>query len=205
MILSFIIKSSVKIIFALLVVSGIYLGLSFSGLLPGNLDFLKKKETSFVETDLNVDEVKAVAKLFTQKYVNEIIVRRFHKNKGLFYDTYDELFVIASGTCYAGTDLTNMVKDDIKVIDSLTINVTIPKSKILESTINPSGFTLFITEGFWIKNIKAVQKVKLEAVKKLELMTKNQNILKKADLKSISMMKSFMQASGYKNVNITLR
>jgi hypothetical protein len=87
----------------------------------------------------------------------------------------------------------------------MTVNVTMPKAKILESTINPSGFNLFITKGYWNKNLKAVQNAKAEAVKKLELMAKSEGILKKADQKSISMMKSFMQAVGFKNVNITLQ
>jgi hypothetical protein len=205
MIPPFLIKALVKIVLFVLVISGIYVGLSYSGLLPGSFDLLKKKEATFANTALNVEEVKAVAKLFTQKYVNEIIVRKYHKNKGIIYDTEDQLFLIARGTCYAGTDLTNMKNEDIKVIDSLTVNVTMPKAKILESTINPSGFDLFIAEGYWNKNLKAVQNAKAEAVKKLELMAKSKDILKKADLKSISMMKSFMQAVGFKNVNVTIQ
>ena len=201
----FLIKAVVKVVLFVVVISGIYVGLSYSGLLPGSFDLLKKKEATFANTALNIEEVKAVAKLFTQKYVNEIIVRKYHKNKGVIYDTEDQLFLIARGTCYAGTDLTNMKNEDIKVIDSLTVNVTMPKAKILESTINPSGFNLFITKGYWNKNLKAVQNAKVEAVKKLELMAKSENILKKADQKSISMMKSFMQAVGFKNVNITLQ
>jgi hypothetical protein len=205
MIPPFLIKAVLKIVLFVLVISGIYVGISYSGLLPANFDLLKKKEATFANTALNVEEVKAVAKLFTQKYVNEIIVRKYHKNKGIIYDTEDQLFLIARGTCYAGTDLTNMKNEDIKVIDSLTVNVTMPKAKILESTINPSGFDLFIAEGYWNKNLKAVQNAKAEAVKKLELMAKSKDILKKADLKSISMMKSFMQAVGFKNVNVTIQ
>lgn len=239
----FLIKAVVKVVLFVVVISGIYVGLSYSGLLPGSFDLLKRKEATFVDTALNVEEVKAVAKLFTQKYVNEIIIRKSytangvksinddfkkHKNaanKNKVVKTYldysgwnyvagkvvnqltsdDKLFIIATGTCYAGTDLSNMKNEDIKVIDSMTVNVTMPKAKILESTINPSGFTMFITEGYWNKNLKAIQKVKAEAVKKLELMAKSEDILKKADLKSISMMKSFMQAVGFKNVNITLK
>ena len=201
----FLIKAVVKVVLFVVVISGIYVGLSYSGLLPGSFDLLKKKEATFANTALNIEEVKAVAKLFTQKYVNEIKIRKFHKNKGVIYDTYDELFIIASGSCYAGTDLSNMKNEDIKVIDSITVNVTMPKAKILNRTINPSGFNLFITEGYWDKNLKAVQNAKFEAVKKLELMAKSENILKKADQKSISMMKSFMQAVGFKNVNITLQ
>lgn len=197
----FVLKSALAII----VVVGVYLGLSFSGFLPVSLDFLKKREPTFVETALNVEEVKAIAKLVTQRYENEFIVRKFHKNKGLIYDTYDELLIIARGTCYAGTDLSNMKNSDIKVVDSLTVNVTIPKAEILQRTINPSGFQMITTKGFWLKNIKAVQKVKVEAVKKLERMARRKDILKKADLKSISTMKLFMKGLGFKNVNITLR
>lgn len=201
----FLIKAVVKVVLFVVVISGIYVGLSYSGLLPGSFDLLKKKEATFANTALNIEEVKAVAKLFTQKYVNEIIIRKSYKNKGVIYDTEDQLFLIARGTCYAGTDLTNMKNEDIKVIDSLTVNVTMPKAKILETTVNPSGFELFIAEGYWNKNLKAVQNAKAEAGKKLELMAKSKDILKKADQKSISMMKSFMQAVGFKNVNITLK
>ena len=68
----FLIKAVVKVVLFVVVISGIYVGLSYSGLLPGSFDLLKKKEATFANTALNVEEVKAVAKLFTQKYVNEM-------------------------------------------------------------------------------------------------------------------------------------
>jgi hypothetical protein len=195
----------IKPLIFLIVIVGIYIGLSLSNILPENLNLFKKKEIDISETKLQVEEIKAIAKLFTQKYSNEILVRKTHINKGIFYDTKDKLTIIARGLCYAGTDLSTLQQSDIKVIDSLSIDVTIPKAKILESIINPSGFEIFIAEGYWETNDKAVRKVKLEAVKRLEKLAKNTSILKKADEKSVQMMKTFLQSAGFKNINIILR
>ena len=198
-------KFMIKPLIFLIVIVGIYIGLSLSNILPENLNPFKKKEIDISETKLQVEEIKAIAKLFTQKYSNEILVRKTHINKGFFYDTKDKLIIIARGLCYAGTDLSTLQQSDIKVIDSLSIDVTIPKAKILESIINPSGFEIFIAEGYWETNDKAVRKVKLEAVKRLEKLAKNTSILKKADEKSVQMMKTFLQSAGFKNINIILR
>ena len=198
-------KFMIKPLIFLIVIVGIYIGLSLSNILPENLNLFKKKEIDISETKLQVEEIKAIAKLFTQKYSNEILVRKTHINKGIFYDTKDKLIIIARGLCYAGTDLSTLQQSDIKVIDSLSIDVTIPKAKILESIINPSGFEIFIAEGYWETNDKAVRKVKLEAVNRLEKLAKNTSILKKADEKSVQMMKTFLQSAGFKNINIILR
>jgi hypothetical protein len=98
-----------------------------------------------------------------------------------------------------------MNQEDIKIIDSVSCEITIPKAVILESTINPSGFRIFISEGYWEKNFKAVQKAKKDAVKQLESLAKRANILKKADEKSISVMKNFMKSVGFKNVNVIIK
>ena len=196
----------IKIILSLLLIVGVYVGLSFSGFLPGNLNIFKRNEVQFVESALKVEEVKAIAKLFTQQYINEFIVEKVHKTPGFIYGfTEDRLIMIASGTCYAGTDLSQLKQEDIKIIDSSTVEISIPKAKILESIINPSGFKIFIAEGFWEKNYNAVQKEKSEAVKALEKMASQSDILRKADIKAVSIMEKFMQSVGFENVKVIVQ
>lgn len=190
----------------LLVIIGVFLGLAFSGILPSAINPFKKKEMEIIETALKVEDIKAIAQLFTQQYVNEFIVKKVHKTKGFFYGySSDELIIIAKGTCFAGTDLSELKQEDIKILDSVSVEITIPKAKILQSIINPSGFDIFVSEGYWENNFKAVQKVKLEAVKTLEKMAKNTSILKKADAKSVEIMEKFMRSVGYSNVNVKLK
>ncbi|MCX6191818.1 MAG: DUF4230 domain-containing protein [Flavobacteriia bacterium] len=196
----------IKIILSLLLIVGVYVGLSFSGFLPGNLNIFKRNEVQFVESALKVEEVKAIAKLFTQQYINEFIVEKVHKTPGFIYGfTEDRLIMIASGTCYAGTDLSQLKQEDIKIIDSSTVEISIPKAKILESIINPSGFKIFFSEGFWEKNYNAVQKEKSEAVKALEKMASQSDILRKADIKAVSIMEKFMQSVGFENVKVIVQ
>lgn len=198
-------KNLIKPLIFVVILIGLYVVVSMSGLLPGNLNLFKKKEMQFAETSLRVEEVKAVAKLFSQKYVNEIVIKKKHNSKGFFTTSTDNLVIIAQGTCFAGTDLSKMQQSDIKVIDSLTVQVTLPKATILESTINPSGFNIFISEGYWDTNLNAVQKVKTEAVKTLEKMAKHENILKKADAKSKALITTFMKSAGFQNVNVIFK
>jgi len=179
--------------------------LNYFGFLPNQFNPFNKSEVKYQQTALQVEDVKAVAKLFTQQYVNEIIIVKKYKDKGIFTDSEDKLVIIAQGTCFAGTDLSKMKQEDIKIIDSVSCEITIPHAEILESTINPSGFRTFISEGYWENNFKMVQKVKTQAVKRLENLAKSSNILKKADKKSISIMKSFMQSIGFKNTNVIIK
>lgn len=182
-----------------------YFGLAFAGLLPLQFNLLKMGGPNYLETPIKVEEVKAIAKLFSQQYSNEIVVHKIHTRPGIFSNYKDKLILIAEGKSYAGTDLSKMKQEDIKIIDSVSCEIIIPKAEILETIINPSGFRVFIEEGYWKTNYDAVQKVKKEAVDSLEQMAKSKDILAKADEKSVKMMKNFMQSLGYKNVNVILK
>ncbi len=164
----------------------------------------KKEEVKFVDTALIVEDVKAVAKLFTQVYVNELIVTKTHKSESWFGGK-DNLILIANGKCYAGTDLSKMTKEDIKITDSISCEVSIPKAEILETIINPSDIEVFKSEGYWEKNYKATQKVKTEATEKLRKLALNNFILQKADQKALKIMTDFMHSIGYKNVNVQIK
>jgi hypothetical protein len=196
-----------KIIPVVLLITGLivaYFALSYFGLVPG-LGNLFKYEVKYEKTALSLENVKAIAKLFSQRYSNEFIVERKHKNKGYLYDTEDKLILIVKGTTYAGTDLSKMKEEDIKISDSLTCEITLPQAEILQNVVNPSDIKVFLAEGYWKTNYDAVQKVKVEAVAELEKKAKDKKIIDKANEKAIAIMKNFMQSLGFKNIKVNIK
>jgi hypothetical protein len=198
-------KSLIKPLIFIGVLAGAFVGLCLSGFVPLDFNPFKKKEIEILDTGLQVDEIKQVAKLFTQQYVNEILYEDTHKTPGFFGGSTDKLVMIVKGKVYAGTDLSKMKQEDIIIIDSANCEVKIPKAEILSTICNPSDYQTFISEGYWKTNLKAYQKAKDKARKKLELLAKKDDILKKADKKSVSVMMNFMQSLGYKNVNVIIK
>jgi molybdopterin-guanine dinucleotide biosynthesis protein len=121
------------------------------------------------------------------------------------YDTEDKLILIVKGTTYAGTDLSKMKEEDIKISDSLTCEITLPQAEILQNVVNPSDIKVFLAEGYWKTNYDAVQKVKVEAVAELEKKAKDKKIIDKANEKAIAIMKNFMQSLGFKNIKVNIK
>lgn len=200
----FLLKPLLKITVFLVLIFGLYFGLSKFNLLPGYLDLFKKNGPKMANTALIVEDVKECAKLFSQTFFDEIIFKRIHKSKSMF-GSDDELIFIAKGKCYAGTDLSKMSKDDIRLIDSVTCEVTLPQSEILETIVNPTDFFIYKEEGYWAENYKATQVVKNEAVIRLKRLAQNSEILVKANTKAKKIMTDFMKSIGFTNVKIEFK
>lgn len=204
----FLIKKIFNLALFLLLLGGIYIGLSHFKLIPLNYNFFQltqKKEAEFANTALVVEDVKAVAKLFTQQYLNEILVTKIHKSSSWFGGE-DKLIMIAKGKCFAGTNLSKLKAEDIRIIpDSAFCEITIPKAEILETIINPTDFQIYKAEGYWEDNYKATQAVKAEAVKQLEKMAFASGILEKANQKSEKLMTDFMKSIGFKTIKVIIK
>ena len=111
--------------------------------------------------------------------------------------TAAKIVLIASGNCYAGTDLDKMkIKSSVK--DSITL--TIPNAQILNTVVNPSDFTIFYDDGSWSK--EEVISLKQKAREKIKSFALNNKIIQKANDKTIKLLTSFLQSVGYKSVQI---
>lgn len=111
--------------------------------------------------------------------------------------TAAKIVLIASGNCYAGTNL-----DKMKIISSIkdSIKLTIPNAQILNTVVNPSDFTIFYDDGNWSK--EEVVSLKQRAREKINSFALNNKIIQKANDKTTKLLTSFLQSVGYKSVQI---
>ncbi len=126
------------------------------------LNPFKKADITIIESALVVDEIKNNAELFNAKYYTELVLDTVK------YDSYEstdfsgslmhlnhiqlkdsskkEIVLIASGHCYAGTDLNQL---SIETFDDSLYTIKVPESKVLNTVVNPSDFTVYYEEGKW--------------------------------------------------------
>ncbi len=201
-------KLVVKSVIGLVLLIVVYFSLSNFKLLPDFLDFgnkFKTKELSIEPTALIVENVKSIAQLFTSNYYSEYPIIETKKTDAFFGITKDvnELIIIAKGTCYAGTDLSKLVENDIQIKDSSTCIVKIPNAEIIDIVMNPSDFDIYSEVGTWTP--EEVKKAKENAKDKLKEMAIKSDVLKKANDRSKQMFTDFLASLGYKNVIVELK
>lgn len=201
-------KLLLKIIVSLVIICIGYFALIKFDFLPNFFDFGKKfehKELSIEPTALIIESVTPLAQLFTSTYYSEFPFTETKQTDSYFGLTKKkhEIIIIAKGTCYAGTDLSKLSKNDIQIADSVTCLVNLPKAEIIDIVMNPSDFDIYIEEGDWAAN--EVLKVKEKAKNKLKELAEKTDVLQKANARSIQMFTDFAKSMGYKNVTVKIK
>jgi hypothetical protein len=201
-------KMIIKFVLLLIILGAAYFGLAKLNLVPSLGDFGKKaerKELTIDQSAVLLDNVSSLSQLFTSTYYAELPVQEIKKEDAYFGLSKKEakLIVIAKGTCYAGTDLAKLLKEDIEIIDSVTCNIKLPKATVLDVVINPEDFSIYSETGYW--STLEVQKLKEKAKSKITDLAVKSGILKKSNDRSIQLFKDFAKSVGYKNVTVKLR
>jgi len=177
-------------------------------ILPEFLNFSKyfgKKEITIEPTALIVENVAPLAQLFTSTYYSEFPISETKKTEALFGLTTsnNELIIIAKGNCYAGTDLSKFSKDDVQIIDSATCSIKLPASEFLDVVMNPTDFEIYKEDGEW--SAEEVKKLKEKAKYLIQEKAIKEDVLKKADLRSIQLFTDLIKSLGYKNVIVEIK
>jgi hypothetical protein len=201
-------KIIIKFVLLILILGAAYVGLAKLNLVPSFGDFSKKverKELTIDQSAVLLDNVSSLSQLFTSNYYAEIPVQEIKKEDAYFGLSKKEakLIIIAKGTCYAGTDLTKLSKEDIAIKDSVTCYIQLPKATILDVVINPQDFSIYSETGNW--TALEVQKLKNKAKIKLTDLAVKSEILKKSNDRSIQLFTDFAKSIGYKNVTVKLK
>jgi len=201
-------KIIIKFVLLLLILGATYVGLAKLNLVPTFGDFSKKverKELTIDQSAVLLDNVSALSQLFTSTYYAELPVQEIKKEDAYFGLSKKEakLIIIAKGTCYAGTDLTKLSKEDIAIKDAVTCNIQLPNATILDVVINPQDFSIYSETGNW--TALEVQKLKAKAKIKLTDLAVKSEILKKSNDRSIQLFTDFAKSIGYKNVTVQLK
>jgi hypothetical protein len=179
--------------------------------LPSWDNLFSAKPVVIDETPILVSEIKELAEMITVTSFDEVVVDSIkpsqydviNKITGFSVPTLspsaDRLVIVAKGKVLAGTDLSGLMPDDIYVKDD-SISMVLPPARILDIITNPSDFSTFSETGDWPP--AAATALKTQARDKILRRALNQGILNKANLRSISVMESFLRSLGYKKINI---
>lgn len=172
-----------------------------------------KGELQIDKTENVVTSVKQIAEFVSMHYYEEFTLSTSKRmdaasNKvanaivGLLGNTADEmtkdqLVIIAKGHIRAGFNLAN-VKDDDVSINGDTLHIKLPKAEILDATVNPSDFEVFIENGTW--SHEQVQKLEDKAIAEIKARAIKAGVLEKAKENGVTELTNMYKAFGFKEV-----
>jgi len=165
-----------------------------------------KKELRIEDTNVLVDDIKVISQLFTSSYYTEIVVDSVKKVPGVFSNYTHQLVIVARGTAYVGTELSNLDTSNIKVNkvgDKLECTLTIPPARIFNTVVNPSGFSIFIDNKYFTP--EEVLATKVKALRKIELSAIESGILQKANERSTKLFQDLLLGMGFSKVIINIK
>jgi hypothetical protein len=201
-------KLLIKLSIVLLILIVGFFTLVKLNILPDFFNFSKlfgKKEISIEPSAVIVENVSPLAQLFTSTYYSEFPISEVKKTDAFFglSKSNNELILIAKGNCYAGTDLSKFSKDDVQIIDSITCSIKLPGAEFLDVVMNPTDFEIYKEDGEW--SAEEVKKLKEKAKDLIQEKAIKENVLKKADERSIQLFTDLLKSLGYKNVTVEIK
>ena len=201
-------KLLIKLSIVLLILIVGFFTLVKLNILPDFFNFSKlfgKKEISIEPSAVIVENVSPLAQLFTSTYYSEFPISEVKKTDAFFglSKSNNELILIAKGNCYAGTDLSKFSKDDVQIIDSITCSIKLPRAEFLDVVMNPTDFEIYKEDGEW--SAEEVKKLKEKAKDLIQEKAIKENVLKKADERSIQLFTDLLKSLGYKNVTVEIK
>lgn len=190
----------IVLVFGLISLLGIFW---FTGVIKNPF---KKNELRIENTNILVDDIKIISQLFTSSYYTEIVVDSIKKTPGIFSDYNHQLVVVARGTSYIGTDLSQLDTSNIvisKEDDKINCTLILPSAKIFNTVVNPSGFSIFIdSKGF---TPDEVQSTKNKALLEIERDVLNNGMLEKANERTKKLFTDLLIGMGFSKVTIIIK
>lgn len=181
--------------------------------LPSFTGIFKPKPVVIEETPILIKQINELAQLCTITMFDEVVadsveIRKKSPTESLLPDfsgfgnlpvTGRRVVIIAKGKIIAGTDLKKLRVQDI-YMQGDSVSIVIPKAEILDAVINPSGIETFSETGQW--SDAAITAVKIKARNKMISRALQQQILSKADERTVMLMENFLRGVGFKKVMV---
>lgn len=197
-------KKNLGLILLVIIIS-FFLCFGFFYLFKINNPF-QRKELKIDNTQILIDDIKVIAQLFTFSYYTEIVIDSTKKIDGIFYDNNHQVIIIGRGTSYIGTDLSGLDTSKIEVnrnSNTLECVLTVPKAKIFNTVINPSGFTIFKDCSKF--SPKEIQNLKTSAISKIEKNAIESGVLDKANNRTKKLFQDLLLGIGFSKVTILIK
>lgn len=142
-----------------------------------------------------VTEIKKIHEFCTANYCEETVVSATRKKM----IGSDDIAIIVKGTVRVGFDLADM---QTEVVNDTTINIILPKPKVLDVITNPSDCETFEETGHW--SHKQVVRYKNIARSRILRHAQADGIMHDAEENGIERLQLLFTAMGFKVCNITI-
>ena len=204
---NFIINLFLKVLLAV-VAMALLLYSAGGGIFAGSLfSFKRQKPAITIEnTPMTIQDVRAVGKLVTASFYDEMIIKR---NKQELVNTNDghtgEIVIIQKAHVRIGVDLAQLRDEDIQVEGDTTIRITLPPVECLHVIMNPTDTDIYSETTSRNKkwSFPQLQEV-LEPVRDTLLnRAKASKAMEKALQGAEDIVTEFLTACGYKHVFVT--
>jgi hypothetical protein len=177
-------------------------------ILPSFRDFLKSQPIRIAETPLKVEQVRELSELSTYVSLDEVVVdstRAVQNPLGKLFSNplgpqQDQLVLVVRGQVKAGVDLSALPESAI-VRTGDSVSIQLPRAKIIDVIVNPSGTETFIESGEW--NTEASGALVRKAGEKMKYRAISEGILGKADARARSVIENLVRQSGFTRVSVT--
>ena len=171
---------------------------------PANLfsAFKREKPVLTIEnTPITVQDVRAVGKLVTANYYDEMIIQRTKKDLVKTYDnTSGEIIIIQKANVRVGVDLANLKDEDIMVEGDTTVRIKLPPVEILHVIMNPTDTDIYSeTKGWSLEQMKEVLSPAEEYLKEKVYASQ---VMDRASQSADEIITEFFTSFGYKHVYI---
>lgn len=160
---------------------------------------LNNKGLVIDKTHLVVEETKKISEFTSAHFYEETIVKDERTDKGLIFNSKNEIVIIAKGNVRAGFDLSKLTETDYK-INGDTISFKLPEPQIFDVIVNPSNYDIFVEDGKWSHD--EIAKVLGKAQAQIKDDALKNDILGLAKKSGISKLTELYKSFGFSAVNI---
>lgn len=208
------IRRTINIIAALLIISGIYYFAMKAQWLPSPGKIFRPAPVIIDNTPILIREIRQVNQLVSVKAFDEVVVSAIKPSpigsaKSILQFvspispiSADRLVLVVKGSVLVGIDL-GLITDQQVFVQGDSVSLQVPAAQILLVTTNPSGTETFIEEGNW--KPEEVNQLKLKAAAELKSRAIAKGLLKKADAKALFVLQNFLKALGYQKIRVVTK
>ncbi len=182
--------------------------------IPSLPDLFKQQPVTIEQSDVWVQEIKALSQLVTVSAYDELVadtVRSLLPEAMRIPSVFPpvvlpryvlgerRLVIVGKTTTHVGINMQGFSAASIQVIED-SIHLRLPRASVLDVILNPSGVDVFIEEGEWKPEAVAALKNKLRSSAARKVSEKG--LLQKAEAKAQSVFTTFFNAAGFTKVAI---
>jgi hypothetical protein len=194
------------------------LGVIVGGALAGSAvalthvpEVLKETTTTVVEVEKTPDVVLAIqklAKLESVTYHMEKVVDMAEKERKLYgmVEVKDAILLVAIGEVVAGVDLASISEDDVDSdFENKKVSVRLPAPQVLRVALDEQKTHVFArtTDILAMRHDDLESRARRQAVEDMKKAAVDEGVLQKARDNASGAVKSLLEASGFKEVEVT--